>query len=294
MHFEQIAGARAHKELRSATADVLSLVPYLRTEIDIDTPPLEVGDVPSDGDRISCEALITNESWLDIVIRDSGRRLGTEDPVVGASLFVQNYAYRVIMLAVACLTTSGVIPDSSAKSMTITMSGGRPSTVGYRVSQMEKLTPRGTNLEVAMSNPEIATEALMSIIDSAYRENVARLIDATRTHIRVGKRLLLGNVAASSAVAFRTMEGCLGPWVQELGETFFRSCPTELRGLGSFLSLEHGDRRGWYWERTNCCLYDRLPGKTRCADCSRTPSEDRRQAYWDSLKQSSTDSALKS
>ncbi|HVA99752.1 MAG TPA: (2Fe-2S)-binding protein, partial [Acidimicrobiales bacterium] len=112
------------------------------------------------------------------------------------------------------------------------------------------------------------------------------LIDATRTHIRVGKRLLLGNVAASSAVAFRTMEGCLGPWVQELGETFFRSCPTELRGLGSFLSLEHGDRRGWYWERTNCCLYDRLPGKARCADCSRTPSEDRRRAYWDSLKQS--------
>jgi ferric iron reductase protein FhuF len=285
VQFERITGKRAIEELQSVTAEVRSLVPYLRTEIDIDAPLLKVGDVPSDGDRVSCEALITNENWLDIVIRDSGQRLGTEDPVVAASLFVQNYAYRVIMLAVACLTTSGAIPDSSAKSMTITMSGGRPSTVGYLASHVVMLTPRTTSLEAAMSNPEIAAEALLSIIDSAYHENVALLIDAVRRHIRVGKRLLLGNVAASSAIAFRTMEGCLGPWVQGLGELFLSSCPAELRGLGSFLSLERDDRRGWYWERTNCCLYDRLPGKAQCADCSRTPLVDRRRAYWDSLQQ---------
>ena len=286
MHLERISGVRAVEELTIATANVRSLVSYLDTEIGVDAPTLRVGDIARDGDRISCESLITDAHWLDIVIRDSGRRLGTDDPVVAASLFVQNYAYRIITLAVACLTTSGVIPDSSAKSTTITMIGGRPATVGYLASHVAMLSPRGTSPEAAMSDPEIAVAALSSIIDTAYRENVARLIDATRTHIRVGQRLLLGNVAASSAVAFRTMEGCLGPWVRGIGETFFRSSPSELRGLGSFLALEYGERSGWYWERTNCCLYDRLLGSLRCADCSRTPTKQRRDEYLESLKPS--------
>lgn len=286
MHFERVTGERAVVDLQNATAEVRSLLPYLRAEVGVDARALAVGNTPTDGDRISCEALIADNGWLNTVIRDSGQRLGTEDQVVAASLFVQNYAYRVITLAVACLTTSGVIPDSSAASMTITMSGGRPSTVGYLTSPVTILAPRGTGPELALSDPEIAAEALSLIVDGAYTKNIAPLIDATRKHIRVGKRLLLGNVAASSAVAFRTMEGCLGPWVQELGETFFSSCPTEFSGLGSFLLLERGGRRGWYWERTNCCLYDRLAGKVRCADCSRTAPEDRRRAYWDSLKPS--------
>ena len=43
--------------------------------------------------------------------------------------------------------------------------------------------------------------------------------------------------------------------------------------------------RGWFWERTNCCLFDRLPGAVRCADCSRTPPAARRAAYREFLDQ---------
>jgi hypothetical protein len=80
------------------------------------------------------------------------------------------------------------------------------------------------------------------------------------------------------------MEGCLGQWVQPLGAQFFENAPTQLKGLGSFLALGFADRRGWYWERTNCCLYDRIPGNTRCGDCSRTPIEARRAGYLASLR----------
>ncbi|HWD25056.1 MAG TPA: hypothetical protein VG368_06300, partial [Acidimicrobiales bacterium] len=75
--------------------------------------------------------LVREPDWLDTVIRATGAQLGTDDPVVSASLFVQNYSYRVLTLAVACLTTAGVVPHSSASSMSITLANGRPSVVGY-------------------------------------------------------------------------------------------------------------------------------------------------------------------
>jgi len=80
------------------------------------------------------------------------------------------------------------------------------------------------------------------------------------------------------------MESSLGPWVQHLGHRFFDLCPRQLAGMGSFLQLEHQGRRGWYWERTNCCLYDRLPANIRCGDCVRTPKDERRAAYLASLE----------
>jgi hypothetical protein len=79
------------------------------------------------------------------------------------------------------------------------------------------------------------------------------------------------------------MQGCLGDDVEPIGERFFTLAPPEMRGLGSFLVVENGGRRGWFWERTNCCLFDRLPGGVRCADCSLTPTTERRAAYRESL-----------
>jgi hypothetical protein len=93
-------------------------------------------------------------------------------------------------------------------------------------------------------------------------------------------------VAASAATAFRPIQGCLGPLVAPLAHSFFALVPPPMRGLGSFLVVESGSRRGWFWERTSCCLVDRLPGALRCADCSLTPAADRRRAYWESLSPS--------
>jgi ferric iron reductase protein FhuF len=124
---------------------------------------------------------------------------------------------------------------------------------------------------------------LRLILATTVEAHLRALVASVRSEIRVGERLIWGNIAASASTAFRTMEGCLGRWVMPLGERFFELAPADLAGLGSFFLVERNGRHGWFWERTNCCLFDRLPGKIRCSDCSMTPRDERRAAYAASL-----------
>jgi ferric iron reductase protein FhuF len=91
--------------------------------------------------------------------------------------------------------------------------------------------------------------------------------------------MLWGNVAASAATAFRTMQGYSGNAVELMGEQFFDLAKPPLQGQGSFRVVESRGRRGWFWERTSCCLIDRLPEGIRCADCSLTPPAQRLSDY---------------
>jgi len=279
-----LEGESAARRLVGALEQVRATVSYLRAEVGDPGEHARPGEAPADGSWVRSEELVRDPDWLAVVIGDSGRRLGTDDPVVAASLFVQNYSYRVLTLAIACLAISGVVPDSSASAMSMMLSGGRPSTVGYVAPAALVVCEPGVAVQAALEDDESIASAFGFVVAQGIDKHIAPLISSTRSRVRVGSRLLWGNVAASAAVAFRTLEGCLGPWVQPLGERFFRTGPGELGGLGSFLVLEDGGRRGWYWERTNCCLYDRLPGKTRCSDCSRTPEDERRAGYLASLR----------
>ncbi len=281
--FELVEGEAALSRLGEAAARVRSEVSYLRAEVGDLGPLAGIGKVPADGTWLDCGSFVSDPDWVEAVIGACGVRLGTSDPVVAASLFVQNYSYRVLTLAIACMTTSGVVPDSAASSMAITLVGGRPAAVGYREPRALVLSDRHTSPAVALGDGTAAEAGCSYIVARGLDEHLAVLVASTRERIKVGARLLWGNVAASAAVAFRTMEGCLGPWVVDIGEGFFERAPAELQGLGSFLILEHAGRRGWYWERTNCCLYDRLPGNVVCSDCSRTPAAERRAAYLASL-----------
>jgi ferric iron reductase protein FhuF len=283
MAWELVDGARAAALVTDAVGRVTSLVSYLGAEVGDLGPYAPTGAIPADGAWVRCRELVDDPAWLEAVIGSTGHQLGTDDPVVAASLFVQNYAYRVLTLAVACLTTSGVIPDSSASSMSVALRNGRASTVGYSAPSAFVIDIEASEIATRLEGSDATAEAFGFVIARAVEDHLAPLIDSTRARIRVGSRLLWGNVAASAAVAFRTMEGCLGPWVQPLGERFFECVPVELVGLGSFFALEAAGRRGWYWERTNCCLYDRLPGNIRCGDCSRTPVDERRASYLASL-----------
>lgn len=284
MHF--LEGDQATEHMTDAVGRVSAAVPYLRAEVGDLGPYAEAGSLPQEGEWIRCAELVHNPDWLEAVIADTGSRLGTDDPVVAASLFVQNYSYRVLTLAIACLTAAGVVPDSSAPSMAVTLANGRPSAVRYLAPRALAICEQNRPFVSVLQEPTTVAEIFDFIVPRGLDEHVAVLIESTRARIRVGARLLWGNVAASIAVAFRTMEGCLGEWVRPLGEQFFENAPTELQGLGTFLALKVGGHRGWYWERTNCCLYDRLPGNIRCSDCSRTPTDERRSAYLASLSAS--------
>jgi hypothetical protein len=120
------------------------------------------------------------------------------------------------------------------------------------------------------------------------------LIDAVRARITVGERLLWGDVAASMAVIFRAVEGAVGARderlaVRQRADAFFDRAGDRLRGLGAFELVGEPDTPapgadGWFWGRTNCCLWYRTSNGRLCDDCSLLDPEERRQQWREQLR----------
>ncbi len=273
-----LRGDAARERLRDALAAVASEWSYLRAAVEPTDEFAGPGD-DLEGRWLSCERLVDDPDWLAAVMDACGHRLSSDDPTVAASLFVQGYAYRVVTTALACAMTAAVLPDAAAAAMAIVVRGGRPTGVGYLAPTLSVLAPDASTVADAWSDAAVRDAAVRRLLDGAIDAHLAPLVANVRRRRRVGEPLLWGNIASSTAVAFRTMEGRHGPWVRDVAARFFDLSPSALQGRGSFLALESGGRHGWYWERRSCCLYDRLPGAVRCADCSRTPSAVRRAAY---------------
>jgi iron complex transport system ATP-binding protein len=280
-----LTGPEAAAELTKTLARVGELLSYLKADlgpVDLTRPGSGVEEI-ADGTWLSSHDLVDDAEWLGRVIEGTGRAIGTEDPMVAGSIFVQGYAYRLLALAVACLTVGGVVPASSPEAMAIGLGRGRASKVAYMEPSIFDVCANESASD-ALSAPAMADRGLSLILEQVIEGHLRPLIAATREQVRIGERLLWGNVAASASTAFRTMEGCLGPWVIPLGHRFFELASPDLQGLGSFLLLNIGERRGWFWERTNCCLFYQIEGHAKCADCSLTPAAQRRMAYEDSLE----------
>lgn len=274
-----LGGLEADRRVVDALDRVGGTLSYLRAAVGPVAGAAKPGTLAGDGRWMKCDELLAHPDWLETTVRRSGGRLGTRSPAVAASLFVLGYSYRVVTLAVSCMLMGGVIPSSDPRAFAVAMSSGRPSLVTYREPRALVLAEGRTPGPATFADRELVGEALGFIVGDAVEGHLRLLVDAVCSRIRIGHRLLWGNVAASSAVAFRTMEGTLGEWVKPIGERFFEIVPSELHGQGNFLSLEHAGRSGWYWERRNCCLNDRLPKGVRCGDCSLTPPDQRRDAY---------------
>ena len=272
-------GPEAERCVVDALERVGSALPYLRAGTGPVAGPARPGTLARDRQWMNCGELLANREWLEATVRSSGSRLGTGSAAVAASLFVLGYSYRVVALAVSCMLMGGAIPSSDPQAFAVAISSGRPSLVTYCEPRALVLTGGRTPGPVTFADRDLVDEGLGFVVGDAVEGHLRLLVEAVCSRIRVGHRLLWGNVAASSAVAFRTMEGELGEWVKPIGERFFEIAPSELQGQGNFLSLEHAGRSGWYWERRNCCLNDRLPKGTRCGDCSLTPPGQRRDAY---------------
>jgi len=269
--------------LAGALARVTGLVPYLTAAINppgsalSDPPTGSERAQPADGAWLSCPSLIDDPAWLSRIIAATGAQIGTDDPVVAASAFVQGHSYRVLAVTLACLVSGGLVPDASSRYLSMGLSRGWPSLLAFSHPRVMEIGPG--------ADDDTITDALRFVVHQALDSHLAPLIDAVRAGAPgpVGERLLWGNVAASAATAFRTMEGSVGSSVEPLGHRFFALAPPAMQGLGSFVVIEHGGRRGWFWERTSCCLFDRLARGIRCADCSLTPLSERRSAYRESL-----------
>jgi hypothetical protein len=241
--------------------------------------------LPADRAWVPAADLIADPAWLGRIIMAAGRAVGTEDPAVASSFFIQGYSYRLLGLTIGTLLAAGVAPDASAPHLAVAWNGPWPSLVAF-LRPVVLVSDQSDDLPMGHADDATLTDGLRFVVHTTIDRHLKPLVAAVRAGIGhgVGERLLWGDVAASAATALRTMQGCLGPSVESFGPRFFALAPASLQGLGSFVVIEEAGGRGWFWERTACCLFDRLPEGIRCADCSLTPPEERRAAYRRSLQ----------
>ena len=227
---------------------------------------------PTGEEWISAEALVSDSSFLRAQIDATAGGRGTDDPAVSASMFVQSYAFGLAAATLAPLVLTGRVPVAAPDRVMLRIAQNRPSGMGL-------LTP------IVHAGPFNEPAVFDWLADTLFAGHLDRLVDAVRETVKVGERLLWGNIASSCVTIFRTIEGALTGREEKLRirtftTAFLGSMPHEFASLGSFLTLNVGDSEGWYHERTTCCLWYKTAEALRasvayCGDCSLTPTTER-------------------
>ncbi|HMQ24925.1 MAG TPA: IucA/IucC family C-terminal-domain containing protein, partial [Acidimicrobiales bacterium] len=211
---------------------------------------------PPDEGWIPCADLVEDGRNLagSIEATQAGRK--APDLQVTASLWFQSYAFRVAIPVVAPFALD--LPGLSAD----------PSTTAIRVA-------RDRPAAVAVTDPAVIERSAPRAAHDLFGSHLEPLVDAITREVTVGRRLLWGNATASVATVLRALEGAPGADRQRVrtraGE-LLEAAAEWTGGLGRFDLVTEGDREGWFWTRTNCCLYERCEGAARCDDCSLIPA----------------------
>jgi ferric iron reductase protein FhuF len=252
------AGQTVPRDLAGATARLQELVPYLRAVVGADR----------DGEWWSCADLMARPDRLVALATRTGAERGTDDAVVAVSLFAQAYAFRLAGTAFALWLVSDLSPTLEPASTSFTLARSRPASVAWHDTSAA-VDPAGARLRHEIVG------------------HLAAFVAAVRGEVEIGERLLWGNTVTAMAVAARAVHGAFPAGerlpVRDRAQGWLDALPADARGLGTFVHLGAPEQHGWFWERTNCCLNDRIPGAPRCGDCSRTPPHERRAAFLASL-----------
>lgn len=235
-------------EAAAVVADVERHVSYLRIAL----------DAPADDGWLRSADLIADPGALVASIEATQAGRGAPDLQVTASLWFQAYAFRAALPVVApfALGRPGFTAD--------------PASVHIRIARNRPAAVAVTDHALVDRTAEQAAYDLLS-------GNLSPMVEAIAESVTVGRRLLWGNAAASVATVLRALEGAPGA-----DRTLIRARAAELldqaqpwlAGLGRFDVLTEQGTEGWYWTRTNCCLFDRCEGASRCDDCSLIPADE--------------------
>ncbi len=202
---------------------------------------------------------------------------------VAASLLSQSYAFKVGATSLAAYALGLPWPTPSARATAVVFAGGRASQLAFR--------------DAALGDAEDVDGLGTALLDAHLVPWSARL----RATVRLGERLVAGNVAASSAAAFRAMEGAARDRgaeaeraaIRRRASAFFATASVQrrLRGAGRWdvVRLEQAGVDGWFWTRTSCCLWYQAPGvgadggPHTCDDCSLIPAHELERRRRDEL-----------
>lgn len=226
--------------LDDVLATVAGHVSYLRGATEVQ------GD-----DWVACDQLVADPPTLERVVHGTMAGFETDDQAVAASLFVQSYAFRVAGAALAAYALDLPTPDVDNAVTAVRLDKPRPTAVAY--------------LGGDTRNRE-ATELAGDLVAGHF----GAFVDAVHATFRVGERLLWGNVASSCAAVFRALEssGADAGRVRGHAARFMAAAGSQFEGLGAFTTVRNGDREGWYWDRTSCCLWFRTASGRLCDNCS--------------------------
>jgi ferric iron reductase protein FhuF len=196
-----------------------------------------------------CAGLIADPSQLTALIRQTAAGRGAPDDAVAASLFVQAYAFRVGGIPVAAQVLGLPAPATHPESTAISIARDRPNAVAF-------------------SDHTVVRRDDTDLMRQLNEEHFGPLVEAVRTELRVGERLLWGNIASSCATAMRAVDDGSDPELRHRGEALMQAASPWWQDLGQFTTVEGEARTGWYWDRTNCCLWYRTAPERWCDDCS--------------------------
>lgn len=186
--------------------------------------------------------VIADSAELAQIIDGIAARLGAAPQWIAASVFYQGWAARLTSIYAGSVALGGAIPDLAAS--------------GLRYRQ-------------PLSGPVELLAAPVTAVDAGagwrrlLDDHLDPLADAVRRRVRIGRHLLLGNIASALAGSVVMLAQSGHGRLDELISQGWAQ-PAELARYGQWHSSEDGIR----YFRTTCCGYDQLSRASRCGDCS--------------------------
>jgi ferric iron reductase protein FhuF len=202
---------------------------------------------------------------LPAVLARVGRRWETDDRRVQAAFFAHEYSWRVAGPAIAAYLAEARVPELAPEHVAVRFDAdGSVRPIAFRSHAFAGLTR------------EVNGDALLHHLKRDLEEHLAVTVAALRAHAPLGARALWALAADASASAFLTAGAALGDQgrARERAETFLELSESTLRTLGTFLTLEYGDRSEIFLRRGSCCLSYRIGDHEYCATCPLIPPEE--------------------
>jgi hypothetical protein len=187
-------------------------------------------------------AVIADGAELAQIIDGIAARLGAAPQWIAASVFYQGWAARLTSIYAGSVVLGGAVPDLAASSLQ------------YR--------------QPASGPVELLAEPVTAVDSSAgwrrlRADHLDPLAHAVRRRVRIGRHLLLGNLASALAGSIVMLAQAGHGRLADLISQGWAQ-PAELAPYGQWHSTTGGIR----YARTTCCGYDQLNGASRCGDCS--------------------------
>ncbi len=187
------------------------------------------------------------------------------DPQIASSLFVQGIAMHLIGTSLAAEFAHGIALRATPDELWVIP--GHPAVVwgiDGAVSDPIPTDARTTTL----------TDRVNAWIDHWVDGHFARLIDSVRGTVKVGRRMLEGNVASATGSSFVFLDW----WERTDSIREIAAAVLAQQAISRHVSMTDvtvAGRNGLRSERSSCCLLLRVDGAHACPTCPMVAAEER-------------------